>query len=305
MQSSICSFLKYKQINVLNLDKTQFISADYIYNKKNKFVKQIFKPHLITFTSSIETENINEIGYLKDNSIKISILKSNLEKSLRLNIPDIALASSQELLKFKSGAIELLQKLSIIVFEDKFDCYYSIANEINCLIWIMITERSWKGWTSWLFSLIHYLSKQKYSSENRLLSSKNINWSKNIHSCCLILCSFYNDSNYRKLLKNTAKIIEKRLIEPLRLEIKNFDPKLLYILKSSIDTECAPEIIHFILMKFPYLSLKDIKQNIIQHSSLLRYNSKSVHSDIWCKIKKDVFDFQTEYIKKLKWNIFL
>jgi len=132
IQTSMCSFLVQKKLNVFVLiepGKTKW-KTDI---NKSTVLKQIKRPRLITFTTEIEIEDISNYGHIEFNYQKVSLLKSNIQKAVRRNLPDIAIASACELIRFKTGLTQFLRRLCIIIIEDKFSCYEQIANHFNPL----------------------------------------------------------------------------------------------------------------------------------------------------------------------------
>ena len=133
IQTSMFSFLVNKKLNVFNLcgpGKTNW-KTDI---NKSIVIKQIKRPRLITFTSDIDIEDISNYGRREFNYQKISLLKSNIQKAVRRNLPDVAISSACELIRFKTGLTQFLRRFCIIIIEDKFDCYKQVANHYNTLV---------------------------------------------------------------------------------------------------------------------------------------------------------------------------
>jgi hypothetical protein len=152
IQTSMCSFLVHKKLNVFVL-----IEPGKTDINKSTVLKQIKRPRLITFTTEIEIEDLSNYGCVEINYQKVSLLKSNIQKAVRRNLPDIAIASACELIRFKTGLTQFLRRLCIIIIEDKFSCYQQVVNHFNTLVWTMATEKGWNGWLKWVLGLLHFI----------------------------------------------------------------------------------------------------------------------------------------------------
>lgn len=268
-------------------------------------IKTIKRPISITFTSDIELEDISNYGNRKINNEIISLLKSNLQKAIRRNLPDVALSSVCEIIKYKSGVIQLLRRLCIIIVEDKFNCYNEICNHYNTLVWIMATEKAWNGWLKWILGLVYYICDKKFKYIN---NEEDIvyNWTDNIYSRSLLIRSFYGGMKCDIiLLKKCAKIIETidtNYLDENNVEIELKEPNNnLQLIKCSVDYHCSPQIITYILKKHEMYSNEEIKKAIWDNSSGIRFDCKTKKSNsiVWENIKNTVYEYQKKYILKL------
>tara|TARA_B100001287_G_C22641916_1_gene510607 strand:+ start:38 stop:985 length:948 start_codon:yes stop_codon:yes gene_type:complete len=308
VQTSMFSYLVNKKLNVFNLCKKGKTNWKTDINK-SIVVKQIKRPRLITFTSDIELEDISNYGRREFNYQKISLLKSNIQKAVRRNIPDVAISSACELIKFKSGLTQFLRRLCIIIIEDKFNCYKNIANHYNTLVWMMATEKGWNGWINWVLGLLYFICNKKYEYVNHT-NDINYIWSDNQYSCALLLRVFYGGMKGDMiLLKNSAKIIEKineNELDSNTVEFDNIKPNYdLKIIKSSVDFHCVPGIIKNILNKHSNYTADNIKKAIWDYSSSKRFDCKNKEpNNLWKDVRKTVINFQRWYISNLSYKEF-
>lgn len=289
--------------NIFNLLKPYKTNWKTEINKSN-IIKIIKKPTSITFTSDIELEDLSNYGDKKINNEIISLLKSNIQKAIRRNLPDVAISSICELIKYKSGLIQLLRRLCIIIIEDKFDCYNEIANHFNTLVWIMATEKAWNGWFNWLLGLVYYICDKKFKYINNNIDI-NYEWSDHNYSRSLLIRSFYGGLKCDIiLLKNCAKIVElinSNDLDKNTIKIELIEPIYnLKIIKASVDYHCSPKIITYIIQKYPKYKSEDIKKAIWDYSSSIRFECEKKKSNLlWNTIKIDIYNYQKKYILNL------
>ena len=159
LMSSYFSSPKQQKLYVLNLsfDKKRLHKATW-YSKhltESNIVKQIKRPQIITLSidkSCIDhIIDVNRDEFREINQQHISVLKSNLQKAVRRNLPSVALQSAKRLMEYITGTVHLLRRLCVIILEDKFCCVQQIANHFHLLVWIMATEKTWIGWEKWIF----------------------------------------------------------------------------------------------------------------------------------------------------------
>lgn len=299
----MCSFLVQKKLNVFNLTDPGKTNWKTDINKSN-VIKQIKRPRLITFTSDIEVTDISNYGRREFKHQNISLLKSNIQKAVRRNLPDIAVASARELVRYKMGVTQLLRRLCIIIIEDKFGCYTKIANNYNTLVWMMATERGWKGWLKWVLGLLYYICNKKFEYVNHTIDI-DYKWSDNQYSCALLLRVFYGGmKGDMRLLKNCAKLIEQKELDKNTVEIKLINPNYdIMIIRAAVDFHCVPGIIKNILKKHPNYTDIQIKQAIWNYSSSMRFDCKqNKPNNLWKDIKKSVYNFQKWYISNLAYK---
>ena len=308
IQTSMCSFLVKKKLNVFNLCEPGKTNWKTDINKSS-VIKQIKRPRLITFTSDIDIEDISNYGRREFNYQKISLLKSNIQKAVRRNLPDVAISSACELIRFKTGLTQFLRRFCIIIIEDKFDCYKQIANHYNTLVWMMATEKGWSNWLNWLLGLLYFICNKKYKYVNHTDEIKYI-WSDNQYSCALLLRVFYGGMKGDMiLLKNSAKIIEKIKENDLNdstQEFKLIKPNYeLKIIKASVDFHCVPGIIKNIMNKHHNYTSNNIKKAIWDYSSSIRFDCEnSKPNNLWKDIRRTVSNFQRWYISNLSYKEF-
>lgn len=301
VQLPITSFLSNKELYVLDLT---YNDTRWKKDINSNVIKQIKRPRLITFTTNINVIDLSNYGIYEEDKTKIALLKSNIQKAVRRNLPEIAIASAVEITKYKTGVSELLRRLCIIIVEDKWDCYMQIAKHYNTLIWMVGTEKGKFNWLEWVLGIIRFICDKKF----RLVEHKsdiNLKWSKNEYSCSLILRSFYGGMNGdMKLLRHCAKQIED--IKPERFdneaidinEEKDYDYDLL-IIPAAADFHCIPSMLETINHKYPRFSCDIIKKSIWDGSSSIRFECEKTENEVWNIIKKDVYKFQKNYINKI------
>ena len=306
IQTSMCSFLVHKKLNAFVLIEPGKTNWKTDINKST-VLKQIKRPRLITFATEIEIEDLSNYGNRKFNYQKVSLLKSNIQKAVRRNQPDIAIASACELIRFKTGLTQFLRRLCIIIIEDKFSCYEQIANHFNTLVWMMATEKGWNGWLNWVLGLLHFICNKKFKYVNHTIDI-DYNWSDNQYSCALLLRVFYGGMKGDMiLLKNCAKIIEK--IDPEELDTNTVEIKLIKpnynmkIIRAAADFHCVPGIIKNILKIHPNYTDINVKKAIWDYSSSIRFDCElNKHNNLWKDIRKTVYNFQRWYISNLSYE---
>ena len=307
-QKSICSFLNI--VNIYNLEYLNkiYVVKSYVEKKSNfKIIKQISRPRLLTFTfnNTISLEKICESEFeFHENKYK-SILKSNLQKSIRRNLPNTALTTAIKLLQIKGGSLLLLRRLCIIIVEDKLKNIKEILESYKLLIWIMSSEYGPKGWKNWILGLIKTICKFEYLY---LDHNKSINiWYNNDYSNYFMIRSYFGGmKGDMRLLQNVAKYINESLseisdeiiIEPIK-NIKIIDK--INILKSAVDFHCMPNMLNNIKSKHDEYYLEEIKKAIWIYSSSKRYKVKEVEvNDIWNTIKISVINYQKYIIDTIE-----
>ena len=306
----IWNYLNCLELNTYNVTKSGKVEWIYTENPQT-FIKQIKRPRVLTFTSNVEMKKYIKDDKMIDNRAKISLLKSNLQKAVRQNIPKVAMATAYELIKYKSGMTELLRRLCIIIIEDKFDCYKNIANHYNLLVWMMVTECVWDGWVNWILGVISFICDKKYIHIDNT-NDIDFKWSKNPYSCSILLRMMYGGMKCDTiLLKNAAKLVEK--MNPNTLNYDNItihSPEIidngLKIIKNSVDFHCVPGMIKFIQEKYPDYTDEQIKKLIWEYSSSLRFDipfKNSENHEMWNNIEKRVVKFQKWYIDKMSYKI--
>lgn len=310
-----------KQLNVFHLANARGRTCWFSCPQRGaRRVKQSKCPHLITYTAEVDTDSIHSTGYHSDNPTKISLLKSNLQKAVRRSLPAVALASAQELLKYKSGARHLLRRLGIIVLEDKFGSYPLLACHFNTLTWCLATEQAWTGWLLWLFHFIELLARGTYSENCKNFHHKRVStlkWSSCEHVCALLLRKSYGGLKGDLLLLQTAAYMVHT--GALKLNNESLDvapttplahcsvvpPPPLLILPAAVDFHSDYSMLHNINIRFPKLSSMDIKQAIWDGSSAIRSNRSLAFSNaIWNIIEAYVIQYQRDYITRLSYKIY-
>lgn len=303
-QGSLDSFLGKKDLNVMHLSKSKKVEWLTRVPKGTTVIEQSGlkrrKCRLTTFTSNMELVDITT-----ENCPKLSrglhlLLISNLQKAIRRNKPEIAMATACELSKYKGGIRYLLRRLPIIIIEDKFACYVKIAEQYNILVWIMATEKGWDGWFKWVLGLINYICGQNYGCiSNQPMAIK---WCNNPFACSLLLRSFYGgNKGDRRLLSQSAALIntyDPEIIKTERITFENMQPTdNLEILPEAVDYHCHRAILNNIGEKFPAHNQKEIKQAIWNYSSVVRYNCfQQPENEVWRDIKHAVRSYQNWYI---------
>ena len=139
----------------------------------------------------------------------------------------------------------------LIIIEDKFSCYTNIAEQYNTLVWIMATEKGWKGWQYWIFGFIHYICDKDFAYFPHKEEIK-CDWPTNPYACSLLVRASYGGMKCDvRMLKHYARIIEKQnhtlqksIILTERAPIAN-----LTILPAAIDFHCVRGIIKHLIRK--------------------------------------------------------
>lgn len=307
-QISICSFINiYNIFNFENIDGIYYIKS-YIKKTNNQIeVKRINRPRLITFTKdcNIKLESIYENEFEIQDSRYMAILKSNLQKAIRRNLPNTAITTAIKLMQIKGGNILLLRRLCIIIVEDKLKDFDKVIENYKVLVWIMSTELGPNKWKNRILGFIRTICsfEHMYLKHNTNIS----NWYTNPHSNYLLIRSYFGGMKGDiRLLENIAKMIDENLdnynkkqiiIEPIQ-NIEIIED--INILKSAIDFHCMPNMLNNIHEKNPEYNIDEIKEAIWIYSSSIRYKIPRKNENvIWKKIKLDVRKYQKFIIENI------
>jgi hypothetical protein len=307
-QTSICSF-----VNIVNILNLECIDDDYSiksYIKKPKKInqiKQIKRPRLLTFTHNqdIELFNITENEFEFRENKYMAILKSNIQKAIRRNLPKTAITTAIKLFQTKGGSLLLLRRLCIIIVEDKLKNVNQILDAYKLLTWIMATEYGPKNWRNWILGLIEKICRFEHMPMGH---NHNINrWYNNEYSNYFVIRSFFGGmKGDMRLLQNVAKYINDTL-EDKSIQIKIQPVAInqiiddIHILKSAVDFHCMPNMLKNIQSKHEEFSLIEIKQAIWIYSSSIRYKiERPNENEIWNTIKNSVRNYQKFIIDNLE-----
>ena len=300
----MCSFLVDKKLNIFHLSQPGKTRWDTDLKKGVTVIKQIKRPRLLTFTSEPELMDLSHISQFDFDPQINSLLISNLQKSIRRNLPRAAISTACELIKYKQGATQLLRRLCIIILEDKFCCYDRIAEHYNTLVWMMATGWGWNGWQEWILGLIHYICSQDFEYIPKKEANK-LAWSDNPYACCFLLRMFYGGmAGDMKMLAGAAHLVEKADPRQLKrntvkLELKQPVHKL-EVIPSAVDFHCASSILKNVAKRNPSYRQNQIKQAIWIYSSSIRFNcARQKDSQVWVDIQDDVISFQNWYLKNI------
>lgn len=308
-QTSICSFINIVNIYNLEFDE-KYIIQEYIKKKQNfKQIKQIKRPRLITFTSNDDISLVcigeNEFEFRENKYM--AILKSNLQKSIRRNLPKTAITTAIKLFQIKGGSLLLLRRLCIIIVEDKLKNIMDILDAYKILIWIMATEYGPIHWKNWILGLIKTICSFEHQSMDHSL---NINyWYNNRYSNYFMIRSYFGGmKGDMRLLQNVANYLDKKnnkACTTIQLKIESYDYiKVIddiHILKSAVDFHCMPNMLNNIQTKHEQFTQQEIKQTIWIYSSSIRYKiTRQPENEIWKTIKNSVRNYQKFIIDTLE-----
>ena len=252
--------------------------------------------------------------------INESLIKSNLQKSIRRKLENIALSSAMEMI-ISGNSLNLLRRLTIISIEDVcINKYYCI------IVWYYIAISNnyelTKFDVNFIYSYVKLLCSINVYYDN--INDENIN-----NSCNLPLSDLYNNVNcialYLRLQYggfNGEKILINKIIYGIinntinicndELLITNY--QMIYeneldILSCAIDFHCFPKMVENILLKIKNddltteLNEDSIRKYIWVYDSNVNVRINNVctelNVDTWINIIKPKCDVYRYYIMKL------
>ena len=309
---------------------------------KAEWVKE--KPDIVTFDEEVRWKELNLFvtiyGYNDDDDEKsvfnqnlqskpnqtiMSLVKSNLQKSIRRRIINRALETAK--LFMKLDIIQFIRRLFIIMIEDVM-----IHESLPVLVWL--TAAVSKGFIitkkieSWLLSIVHYLCKEeKETYHSSFISNdasvwctkeKEVEYYRIIqeHENFNLLQSLLFRKSYGglpgdlammmsfiNLIYKTGQLhISSTLLIPQNTEEIAF-LNIKDIMPCSVDFHCYPKMLHFVHEKYSQFEILTIKKAIWQHSSRFNYRVKSYQEDgkesgkLWTQIENYVLKLQRFYIE--------
>ena len=297
-QISICKFINI--VNIFNLENNGNSYTIHSYIEKpiqSKQIKQIKRPRLITFSANkdIPIENISMGEFEYRENKYMAILKSNLQKAIRRNLPNSAVSTAIKLFQIHGGSILLLRRLCIIIVEDKLKNIEQILDSYKLLVWIMATEHGPQNWKNWILGLIKTVCEFEHLPINH---TDTINfWYNNEYSNYFIIRSYFGGMKGDiRLLQNVAKYIDRVKGKQKQKIIKNINIKLIdniNILKSAVDFHCMPNMLSNIQTKHKQYSIQEIKSAIWIYSSSIRYKEiVKEENAVWKDIKNTARTYQ-------------
>lgn len=295
-QISICSFVNIT--NVFNLEEGCRVTSHINIPRTSKQVKQIRRPRLLTFTSekNIELERISQNEFDYCDTKYMAILKSNLQKAIRRNLPNTAMVTATKLFQIDGGSVLVLRRLCIIIVEDKLKDLDKILDAYKFLTWIMATEYAPSGWRSWVLGLIETICGFGHLP---LPHDENINiWYDNSYSNYFNIRSYFGGmKGDMRLLQNVARLVDKKsMTNTLEVTIPRKKIKIINevsILRGAVDFHCMPNMLNNIQAKHDKYTTDEIKSAIWRHSSSLRYGiERATEDQIWKDIKRSVRIYQ-------------
>jgi hypothetical protein len=255
--------------------------------------------------------------------INISLIKSNLQKSIRRKLEDIALHSTMEMI-ISGKSLDLLRRLTIISIEDvHINKYYCI------IVWYYIALSKKYILTNFdvdfIFSYVKLLCNIDLFHEYIDINKNDINKNYKLSDLCnndncvaLYLRLQFGGFNGEKLLiNNILSCIINNKIDVYDYEILINKYQLykteLDILSCSIDFHCFPKMPEKVLLKIKNdnsdinLNENDICKYIWTYDSNINVRKKTIRiknennitPDIWYKIIKPKCDIYRHHIMKL------
>ena len=246
---------------------------------------------------------------LVESNFNMSLVKSNLQKSIRRQQHEVALQSTMEMI-ISGNHIDLLRRLTIITIEDvSINKYYSI------IVWLYVASSNGYKLTkhdvniiySYVIHLCNINSVHEIKNDNIIHNNILQQFYTNIYCVSLYLRLQFGGFNGEKiLLNNFIYGIVKKEIDINDENMILFDYKIyqkLTILECSIDFHCFPKMIEKILSKISVgLNEKELCNYIWTFDSNI--NSRKIHihnldEDLWNKIIKPQCDNYRYFIMKM------
>ena len=324
-QLTIDSFFKSNS-NTKNYDvkKYFYIYWDNNFNPKEQAYWISERPHKINFIQKVDCKYIKKgyyfylCGYFKDYEentytiIKeskyknIHYLKSHLQKNIRKQDINKTIQSTFHLMRLDLN--ELLRRLTIIHLEDTY-----LHESFTTLIWLMIANSTkkfkmkkyiyeWIMGFSYNCCITKKLDKTIDIKVNDNLYEfldrcKDLNVDEYSLIYSLLLRAAYggkeHDLNMMRdyafiwfnRFKNKKKRINRMRIKPISIYVKDLDLECWDL--SAIDYHCSPNILDYIIKKYPDYDKNEIKKMIWNNLSSInhRTNNEIYNEDIWNNIK--------------------
>jgi hypothetical protein len=293
--------IKPEKINFIEIINCDYIKKGYYFYICGYFSDYTEKPFIFT-----KEKVYNNIEYLQ----------SHLQKNIRKGNETLAIQSCYHL--FKLDLIGLLKNLTIIMLEDVI-----LHESFSTLVWYIVANSTnnfkMKIYDyEWILGLIYVLCKietkdnlemeddseyhltviDKLNSYNNssfleeeysLLYSINIRISYGANKVQLKILNNALNSWYKRFKdKNSVIILNKNEILPICIYVKELTLNDWDV--SAIDHDCHPKLLEYIYKKYNNLSIDNLKNIIMHHSSLINYRCKPNIYDInnWNNIKKFV-----------------
>lgn len=257
---------------------------------------------------------------ISNEKISVSLIKSNLQKSIRRKLENIALKSTMEMI-ISGNLIDLLRRLTIISIEDVcINKYYCI------IVWYYIAlSKNYKLTNfdvNFIFSYVKLLCNidlfyENIDNNDFMDDYKVSDLFNNVNCIALYLRLQFGGFNGEKILINTLinQIINGKVIicndEIVISKYQTYENEL-DILSCAIDFHCFPKMIEKVLLRIknnnPNVELNedDIRKyiwvydsNINLRSNMCNKNFKSLDSDTWNLIIKPKCDIYRYHIMNL------
>ena len=265
-------------------------------------IKEIKKGFPVKFYAH---KNVKLLELRKSNESlqHISLLKSNLQKAVRLGLVDCAVMTSLALIE--ADPIQLIRRLPIISLEDKYGGYPELHDHLATLLFMMSTEKGIPGYPQFLANFVTTICQQGYLpvGHQSTLPSLQV---KESHIKNLKLRQAFGGMKGDMEMINW--IIEQQQTRPYTSSppLKFWDSRtkkglILRILNQAVDFHNCPKILEVLGSKFPNITQSQIRSAIWLHSSSIRNDTEESTSllDVWSIIKTEVGLFQSRYIQRL------
>ena len=317
--------------SIMEIIITEECPNSYSYNYNYTKITETRQKIVIGIISN-ENENENEnkkFLQFSNTKINVSLVKSNLQKSIRRKLENIALSSAMAMI-ISGNSLNLLRRLTIISIEDVcINKYYCI------IVWYYIAISKNYELTNFdvnfIFSYVKLLCSINIYYENindETINDENIN-NKNINNN-LSLSDLYNNVNcialYLRLqfggFNGEKKLINKIIYGIMNNTINICNDELLItnyqiyeneldILSCAIDFHCFPKMVEKILSKIKNddptteLNEDDIRKYIWIYDSNVNVRINNVCTDLnmntntWINIIKPKCDVYRYHIMKL------
>jgi len=230
----------------------------------------------------------------------ISLLKSNLQKQVRRQLPD-AVATFAEL--YALNPFEALRRLVVIVFEDTM-----IHSQLSVIVWLMAASS--KGYVlksnEWLLDYVNTLLTlpKKCEQLNGTLTANELLDSS--HPNKETLCAIYFRTGYGglkfdlELITNTINWYIQNNHELQMIDIKPFTGALNFTIHySALDYHVFPKILTELQEQFPQYTTEMLKEIIWKNCSGVntRIDSSKPFDPHWFEIKIEYKKLGKKFLK--------
>jgi hypothetical protein len=275
--------------------------ADGDIESKHCLIKEIKRSIHVKFYADREVRLSSLPSSSESMKARTSLLKSNLQKAVRLGLVDLAVMTTLALIR--DDPVQLVRRLPIILLEDKYGSYESFHDHLATLLFVLGTNRVFDNYQQFLADFVATLTMGRYQPVGHLEETNCQGGPTHVNN--LLLRQAYG--GMRGDMRMLAWMVEREVLQPYRPSPKlvhwNASSKRgleLTVLPSAADFHVCPGMIGGLVAQTG-LAEEKVKSAIWLHSSSLRSDWPESEEllEEWEAIKQAVLSYQKRYITKL------